>query len=475
MKKNFTRFATAFALAITTLSASAQVTENFNTRPNGMSGTDIRDLLIAQGWRFSNTTVQTFSGAVIEGDGLLQTGSLGSANTPQGITTPIIKPDGSSITISFKYKFNATGPQQRTLHILLTDCQGNLVSTLVSNSIPNSTTLVNFSNSYTIPSGQYKIQIGFTGSGGVSSAQIDALSIQNASLCYPNGVNSAPVGTTDNFNGTNLRTASGNVLLNDTDANNDPLEVQLLSGPAANVGTLTLNSNGDFEFTPATGYAGPGFVFEYMVCENTCEQLCGAPVTAIVNFPGGAATPVMMLSFTGTLSAKTVTLNWSTATELNNAKFEILRSEDGASFSKVGEVDGRGTVTSITNYTWKENVSAVSAPVLHYKLKQLDSDGKYEFSKTVVVRLNADAAVIASVAPNPVVGTANLTVNLQRNANVQVRLLNNMGKELARKNFNGQTGSNAFPLYETNDLVRGIYLLEVVIDNKERTLLKIVK
>lgn len=475
MKKNFTRFATAFALAIATLSASAQVAETFNTRTGAMSGSQIRDLLISRGWRFSNTTVQTFSGTVIEGDGLLQTGSLGSATTPQGISTPILRPDGNTLRITFQYRFTSSGSSTRTMHVNLLDCQGNLVTQLYTGNVTNNSTIASFDQTFNVNPGQYKVQVGFTGNGGTNSCQFDAISIPNASLSYPDGVNSAPVGTTDNFNGTNLRTASGNVLLNDTDANNDPLEVQLLSGPAPSIGTLTLNSNGDFEFTPATGYAGPGFVFEYMVCENSCEQLCGDPVTVIVNFPGSAVTPVMMLSFTGTLSAKTVTLNWSTATELNNAKFEILRSEDGASFSKVGEVDGRGTVTSITNYTWKETVSAVSAPVLHYKLKQLDSDGKYEFSKTVVVRLNADAAVIASVAPNPVAGTANLTVNLQRNSSVQVRLLNNMGKELARKNFNGQTGTNAFPLSETNDLVRGIYLLEVVIDNKERTLLKIVK
>lgn len=473
MKKNFTRFATACAMALTSLSVAAQVAENFNARSGATTGTQVKDLLLGQGWNFHKVNINET--AAIEG-GL----SVRSANTlgwsaDIGFTTPLIEVTGNTLSVGFRYKFDGGSSGMRSFMINLMDCNGAFIKNMVFNTTNFTSTPSTYLQSFTVNPGTYRVQLYFQGANSNARVVIDEFGINDASLKYTNGLNNAPVAAPDFFNGLPNSTASGNVLTNDIEPDGEEMSVALFEAPPANQGYITLDSDGSFTFTPAPGFIGSGVAFKYMVCDNSCQQLCAGPVQVLINLPVGAPTPVMMLSFTGTLSAKTVTLNWSTATELNNAKFEILRSEDGTSFSKVGEVDGRGTVTSITNYTWKENVSAVSAQVLHYKLKQLDTDGKYEFSKTVVVRLNADAAVIASVAPNPVAGTANLTVNLQRNSSVQVRLLNNMGKELARKNFNGQTGTNAFPLSETNDLVRGIYLLEVVIDNKERTLLKIVK
>src|SRR5262249_24331892 len=71
-------------------------------------------------------------------------------------------------------------------------------------------------------------------------------------------VNSAPVTQNDSFT-TNedaaLNINAPGVLANDTDANNDPMTVGIIGQPTH--GTVTLNSNGSFAYTPTTNYAGP--------------------------------------------------------------------------------------------------------------------------------------------------------------------------------------------------------------------------
>src|SRR5207244_281111 len=69
--------------------------------------------------------------------------------------------------------------------------------------------------------------------------------------------NSAPVANNDSFSASKNSTLTIpglGVLYNDTDANRDPLTAVLVSGPSH--GTLTLNANGSFSYTPTTGYTG---------------------------------------------------------------------------------------------------------------------------------------------------------------------------------------------------------------------------
>src|SRR5204862_308335 len=73
-----------------------------------------------------------------------------------------------------------------------------------------------------------------------------------------NAVNHAPVGKDDAYTvneDTVLIVATPGVLGNDTDSDGNPLTALLVAAPAH--GTLTLNANGSFTFTPAANYNGP--------------------------------------------------------------------------------------------------------------------------------------------------------------------------------------------------------------------------
>lgn len=86
---------------------------------------------------------------------------------------------------------------------------------------------------------------------------------------------------------------------------------------------------------------------------------------------------------------QTVKLNWSTVQELNNDRFEIERSTDGKSFTKIGDVKGNGTTHQLRQYTFTD---AHPAPINYYRLKQVDLDGTSDYSEIVQVSLAINKA-----------------------------------------------------------------------------------
>ncbi len=113
--------------------------------------------------------------------------------------------------------------------------------------------------------------------------------------------------------------------------------------------------------------------------------------------------PVELISFEAERrDPENVELDWVTATEENNAGFEIERMLDNeSSFTTVGWEDGNGNSLILRNYNYvdENNYSGVS----YYRLKQLDFDGSFSYSDTRAVSgMQADIDTEISVFPNPV-------------------------------------------------------------------------
>ncbi|WP_169788165.1 T9SS type A sorting domain-containing protein [Rufibacter tibetensis] len=120
--------------------------------------------------------------------------------------------------------------------------------------------------------------------------------------------------------------------------------------------------------------------------------------------------PVTLTNFTGSRSGDVVNLAWATASEKDNDFFEVQQSEDGKSFRAVGEkVKGAGTTAVAQSY--KATVSAQTTNTTYFRLKQVDFDGKFEYSKVVAVKGAGKVSSQASLAayPNPTQGKVFVT------------------------------------------------------------------
>lgn len=125
----------------------------------------------------------------------------------------------------------------------------------------------------------------------------------------------------------------------------------------------------------------------------------------IATFTLATALDVELISFTAASKVQNVELAWSTSSERHNSHFEIERSADGLNWSNIGEVKGNDTQERVNNYTFRDErpLSGMN----YYRLKQVDFNGNYEYSRAVSVRFS-DRTLGLSVSPNPV--TDRLTI-----------------------------------------------------------------
>lgn len=110
------------------------------------------------------------------------------------------------------------------------------------------------------------------------------------------------------------------------------------------------------------------------------------------------ALPVELINFKAVIQSKEVRLLWSTATEKDNFGYDIERSADNRHWSAIGFAPGKGTTAIRSDYSFTDQNP--QAGVNYYRLKQIDIDGKYEYSPMVIADLGAQGGRF-DVFPNP--------------------------------------------------------------------------
>jgi hypothetical protein len=134
-----------------------------------------------------------------------------------------------------------------------------------------------------------------------------------------------------------------------------------------------------------------------------------------------APLPVTLTSFTGKATQFGNQLNWTTSSEVNNQGFNVERSVDGKIFTKIGFVKGFGTTNAKQTYQFTD----VNATEAYYRLKQVDFDGKLEYSTTIKVGTNVFSNLL-EIYPNP----ASDKVTIRTTGTGTLEIVNNLGQVL---------------------------------------------
>lgn len=171
--------------------------------------------------------------------------------------------------------------------------------------------------------------------------------------------------------------------------------------------------------------------------------------------------PVEFTSFTGAFVGNDVELKWTTATELNNRGFEVQRSANGSLFATIAFVEGHGTTTQAQNYSFIDK-NIESRVNYSYRLKQIDFDGTYDFSKVVNLGFTLPVEfILEQNYPNPFNPTTNITFALPVKSEVTLEVYNLIGQKLMTL-VQGQleAGKHSAQLNATS-LSSGLYLYKL--------------
>ena len=138
--------------------------------------------------------------------------------------------------------------------------------------------------------------------------------------------------------------------------------------------------------------------------------------------------PLRMVDIAVSSEKAQVVLSWKTANEVNTSYFVIEKSAAGAGYESIGQVNSLNGNTG-GNYSFTDKLPATG--VSYYRLKQVDADGKWEYSKVLTV--NRTASGIITLLPNP--ASDYIQINSAAPERLQVKIYSSAGRLMLAGNW----------------------------------------
>jgi pectin methylesterase-like acyl-CoA thioesterase len=383
------------------------------------------------------------------------------------VTGTLLPATINSLTIN-----NATGVSlSSNLAIVggpLTLTTGKLL--LGANNLSTSSITGASSSNYVVTDGAGSLKLNNIGAGanlfpvGLSTASYNPLTINNT-------------GTADNFS-VNVKNTFSNPFPNPSRVVNTQWNIteDVVGGSNATVGLSWILADQAASFNPASNlnvmhYVGSAWV-------PTSATLTGAGTVASPYYATAAgftsfspfavanleAVPLNLLSFSAGYDKNEVKATWNTSNEVNTASFIIERSIDGVAFNALGSVTAKNGINNTYSFADANPVKGIA----YYRLKILDKDGTFKYSRVVVV--NSKLKGLVTVYPNPSVSSITVThEKAMANAIVEIRMID------GRKVVSQQLEQNSLQTsIDLSKLASGSYLL-TIINGQEKTTVPFVK
>lgn len=462
-----------FSAIVLSISAYAGVTENFNSR-KGVPVNRVRSTLQNSCWTFHHFDVNLNGwNPNIEGDGAMVASTDAIHHAIAGIVTPLLSVT-SDIDVSFEYVFNKNfdASSTRWIKICLANANNEVVKVLETvrfvgvNAVKTRKFATTYSN---IPAGEYRLLLQYGGSGGDAALAIDELGT-SAPFTFDGGCSGVPVAVRNNINGNADRTASGSLLMNDRDGDKNSLTAYLIKSSPD--GSVELNENGNFTFTPNKHFSGASTSFVYKVCN--ASNLCSPNATVVIKFPSSGLT-----DFKGSYRYDgNVEIAWNTQAGSGISKFELERSVDGRKWQHTAIVFAANESVQKPEYTYIDKVGKNTAlkKDIYYRLKQINQNGSVFTSRLMIVRvLNTPTVSMISVTPNPAKSDIAVNLQLQAKSLVSMRIINASGTTVMHQKAKVQQGISNILIEGSSTLAPGFYNLEVVVNSKEKMSVKLIK
>ncbi len=225
-----------------------------------------------------------------------------------------------------------------------------------------------------------------------------------------------------------------------------------LSGPAGGVGFVTIQADDtDPNVITLWGTDLTATIGSDIVMNSNSLTEC----------PQGTALPVELISFTARATTASIALNWQTASEENNAGFEIERSTDGKNFTFIGFEKGIGTTAELQNYSFEDKETRAGQRY-YYRLKQIDFDGAFEYSDIVQTEIEGKSLNVA-FSPNPSQGKTQLDLFADSRGQLSINIFDASGKEILNTVQEVEKGDQRISL-DLAGLPKGLYFAKIALD-----------
>ena len=207
--------------------------------------------------------------------------------------------------------------------------------------------------------------------------------------------------------------------------------------------------------------------YDSTLIENHVYHKVDNNLHGLIKFmPFSTSIPVELTSFTTSVGDGNVVLNWITATELNNAGFEIQKGNHTSTllsvteWESIGFVNGNGTSTETHTYSFTDQNPVTGKS--YYRLKQIDFDGSYEYSNVIEVNLTLPIEFsLEQNYPNPFNPITSIQYTISSKQYVQLLVYNVLGKEIAMLVNEEKPAGNYEVNFDASKLSSGVYFYQL--------------
>ena len=237
----------------------------------------------------------------------------------------------------------------------------------------------------------------------------------------------------------------------DISSGNAGIQLGLLQGPTTMANCVSMSgsmfpppntpthcyqtTNSSFGFTVPPNASIPNGTKMYIAVDGYSGANCSYTITTNNAIP----IPVKLRYFTAWKEAQSNQLRWITSWETNNKNFEIERSLDGREFVRIGAVPGLTSSNTDVQYRFDDYEMP---PVAYYRLKQVDIDGKYEYSNTVVIKRDDIQSLFSLTFANPVSNNSIIRINTETAGTTILRIIDLSGREISTQVVDCSRGNN---------------------------------
>jgi hypothetical protein len=186
------------------------------------------------------------------------------------------------------------------------------------------------------------------------------------------------------------------------------------------------------------------------------DQTLTAPVN-IINVP----LPVELSSFTSKFFNDKIQLNWVTKTEVNNYGFNVERRINEGEWNSIGFIEGHGNSNSPKEYSYSDKDLFAGGSDFQYRLKQIDTDGQFEYSDIVELEVVPTQFELSQNYPNPFNPSTTIRFSLPQATQIKINLYNMIGEKIATIAEGLYETGNHKITFNASNLPSGAYIYRI--------------
>ncbi len=160
------------------------------------------------------------------------------------------------------------------------------------------------------------------------------------------------------------------------------------------------------------------------------------------------------LLFSARLVDRQTQILWKTTKDINTDYYEVQRSPDSLTFTKLFNVENNGTGAAINDY------QALDPSPLngfdYYRLKNVEKDGNYTYS--YIVSVHFGPGVVITAYPNPVISILHISLYVSETSNISAGLYDARGRMVQSKQIKVEPGENIYQ-WNISNLAHGEYFI----------------